>query len=52
MIGADDGTSVCDPENLLLYEAEFIVVGRSSEELGDRLPDINFVHPGGMGPWA
>jgi hypothetical protein len=49
MIGADDGTSVCDPENLLLDEAEFFVVGRSSEELGDRLLDINFVHPGGMG---
>jgi hypothetical protein len=30
-------------------KAEFIVVGRSSEELGDRLPDIHFVHPGGMG---
>ncbi len=49
MIGADDGTSVFDPENLLLDEAESFVVGRSSEELGDRLTDIIFVVPGGMG---
>jgi hypothetical protein len=49
MIGADDGTSVCDPKNLLLEEAEFFVVERSSEELGDRLTDIIFVIPGGMG---
>jgi hypothetical protein len=49
MIGADDGTSVFDPENLLLDEAESFVVGRSSEELGDRLTDIIFVIPGGMG---
>jgi hypothetical protein len=49
MIRADDGTSICDPENLLLDEAEFNVVGRSSEEFGDRLPDIQFVRPGGMG---
>ncbi len=26
MISADDGTSICNPENLLLDEAEFIVV--------------------------
>jgi hypothetical protein len=49
MIGADDWTSVRDPENLLLDEAELVVIWRSSEELGDRLPDIIFVHPGGMG---
>jgi hypothetical protein len=24
MIRADDGTSICDPENLLLDQAEFI----------------------------
>ena len=49
MIRADDGTSICDPENLLLDKAEFFVVGRSSEELGDLLHDIHVVLPGGMG---
>ena len=35
MIRADDGTSICDPENLLLDEAEFIIVGcRLEERLG------------------
>ena len=49
MIGADDGTSIFDAENLLLDEVEFLVVGRITEEFGDRVPDITFVHPGGMG---
>ncbi len=49
MIGADDGTSIFDAENLLLDEAEFFVVGRTTEEFGDSVPDTNFVHPGGMG---
>ena len=49
MIGPDDGVSICDPKNLLLDEAEFLVVGRSSEEIGDHRPDIIFVQPGGMG---
>ena len=49
MIGADDGSSIFDAENLLLDEAEFLVVGRITEEFGDSFPDITFVHPGGMG---
>ena len=49
MIGADDGSFVFDPENLLLDEAEFFVVGRSSEELGDHPTDIIFVISGGIG---
>ena len=36
MMGGVIGSSVFDPENLLLDEAEFFVVGRSSEELGDQ----------------
>ena len=49
MIGADDGSSIFDAEILLLDEAEFLVVGRITEEFGDSFPDITFVHPGGMG---
>ncbi len=41
--------AVCLRLNLLLDETEFIVAWCSLEELGDRVPDIAFVHPGGMG---
>ena len=50
MIDADDGTSIGDSKSLLLDKAEFFVVGRILEQLGDRLGYyVGSMISGGMG---
>ncbi len=43
MIDADDGTTICDSENLLLDKAEPLIVGRTLEQLGDSLTHKNLM---------